>query len=543
MNKMSIKKIFCLCVFLRAAVEIFPMPDQKIITPGEWQYEALNVLSLEHGSIFLSSSPLTVYQFKTMLADIDREKLSEPGKRLYDELRDFLEGVSFLSLGSDALLVDVNPILSPELYYRTDNSIDWIYNNNKRAPLLSVPLSLSFSPYLTAEIELNVGQPPDAVLLEDNYGNFFFHKSFDFNIPRRAYLCLALPLFKASGVQFKIGIGEDFIGRTHTGSIILSENMQGVTYASLLLFSPAIEYSATILQLYVNKYFYFHNVEVRLFKKVSLSLTEGLLVNAPMELRYFNPVMIYHSFSAYTEYGDYNGANSALDSGDSRTASFFGAKIEWQPFTNIRFYGLCAFNEVQTAQERADEPESLRPDSLAFQAGSEWIVPLASSFWSFGLEGVYTFPYVYVSNNKDWSFYKPVSGQTSSLRYWTGTPFGPDSAAASAWAGFHAEKWSLSFSFLYLIQGERSGTGVFDTDTYHPTRTGIFEETRLISPTGVRSHSWRMNFSGTWKPYQWLSFSLDPGYTIVKNFNNIEGGIRHGFEIAFRTQISPELFR
>ncbi|MDR2370914.1 MAG: hypothetical protein LBD71_05500, partial [Treponema sp.] len=60
-----------------------------------------------------------------------------------------------------------------------------------------------------------------------------------------------------------------------------------------------------------------------------------------------------HSFSAFNDYGDYNASEPALDPRDSRTASFFGAKLDVQLVKYVRFYGLCAFNEVQTSGERA----------------------------------------------------------------------------------------------------------------------------------------------------------------------------------------------
>jgi hypothetical protein len=538
------------CLFLALQVPgAFSLPDQKLIYPGEWAYDALTVLSLEQRIVFFSGSMLTVGQFKSMLAEIDGEALSPAGKRLYGELEDYLTGRAFLSLSSGALSIDVDPSLTAEFYARTNKNLDYIYDNNKRRPFLALPFSLSFSPYVTAEMDVAAEQKLEAAFFKDNYTNFPTGDGFNFNIPKRAYLSMGLPFKETAGIQFRIGIGENFFGRTQTGSIILSDYMKDATYGSLSIYSPALKYSGNVMQLDVNKYFYFHQLEMRFFKRVSLSAVEGLMVNAPMELRFLNPVMIYHSFSAYSEYGDYNGGDPEFEDNDSRIASFFGMKVELQFFKNVRLYGLWALNEMRTAGEQADGIDALKPDSMAFQWGGEAFIPSDRGYWSFGLEGVYTYPYVYILRNKNWSFYKPKTNKSGNVEFWTGTPLGPDTAAASLWAGFHASRWSLSASFLFAAQGERSGLDIFNGDAYHPWRTykesnytdldKALGEVNLVSPTGTPAFTYQISFAAKWQINKWLAFSCDPGYKIINNYHHEEGRIEHGFEAAFGFRFIP----
>jgi hypothetical protein len=539
---------------------LFSLPPQKTIYPGEWPYDALSALALEQRIVFFTDSLISVAQAESMLAEINEEALSPEGKDLYQRLFVWLKAKPFISLGSGALGFEAQPSVNPEFYFRSNEDIDFRYGNNQRRPFVELPLALSLSPWITAEMDVAAEQNLGAVFLEDNYTNFPAGESFEFNFPRRAYLSLGIPFAGAlpgelpgtSGFRFTIGIGENFIGRTKTGSIILSDQMKDASYGILTLYSPKIKYAANIMQLDVNKYFYFHHIEARLFKIVSLSVVEGLMVNAPLELRFLNPLSIYHSFAAYSEYGDYtddlpNGEPISDD--DSRIASFFGMKLEVQPVKHLRLYTLWALNELQTAGEKQDDPDALKPDSMALQGGFEVILPAGGAYWSFGAEAVYTFPYVYVLRGKTWSFYKPGTAQSGEdVRFWTGTPFGPDTAAGVFWAGYHKPRWSLSGTFVFAAQGERSGLDIFDRNDYHPWRTWeedttnykkALNETRLVSPSGTPALVSQFGLAFKWSPRTWLSLSLEPAYTVINNYGHIEGNTEHGFETARSVRYTP----
>jgi hypothetical protein len=340
-----------------------------------------------------------------------------------------------------------------------------------------------------------------------------------------------------------MGIGDDFYGRTRTGSIILSENLEKINYAQLSFFSPYVKYTAEVMQYEAVKYQYMHYLQFRPHKTISLSFTEGVMVNAPLELRYLNPLMVFHSYEAWKTYDDYNDefldSDSAEDkidqSGGSRVGSFFGAMVEYQPVQHLRLYGLFAMTQFQLEIERQNWSKYLTPNALAFQLGSEVSIPFDRGYWLFGLEGVYTYPYMYVLHNKAWSFYKEYPEvERITARTWTGTPFGPDTIAGALWAGYHNyEKWSWVFSFVFAAQGKRSGTDIFDGD-YRPDHD-VYDVT--TPPTGTPVYTSTFSVLGKWSPYEWLSFSLQPGYRIVNNYGHRAGRTEHGFEITLSSRI------
>jgi len=385
---------------------------------------------------------------------------------------------------------------------------------------------------------------------------------FDIHFPKRSYVSFGVPVGEASGVNFTIGQGENFFGRTRTGSVIVSEYLQRVIYAQASVYSPAFKYTAQIMQYEVNKYHYMHYIQVRPHRTFSVSLAEGVIVNAPLELRFLNPFSIFHGFESYKTYADYNtdvgnGGGKDDQNGHSRIGSYFGAKLEWQPLRNLRLYGLFVMDVFNLPMKKENGVSDLYPDAMGFQAGAEYSFPVQGGYWEFGLEGVYTYPYLYVLYDKGWSFYKEVpeldimtSRTGTPLRYWTGTPFGPDTIAGVFWTGFRSSAgWYAGLSFEFSARGERSDLSIFD-DTIYSYRSSNEVYHVTASPTGIPVFTYTTSLRFEYHPSKWFSFAIQPGYrvtvnsgngsgTIVGNAKREEGRVEHSFEAALSMRFKP----
>jgi hypothetical protein len=334
------------------------------------------------------------------------------------------------------------------------------------------------------------------------------------------------------------------------------------------VFSPYFKYTAQITQYEVNKYQYMHFFQVKPHRTVSVSLAEGVMANAPMELRFLNPFTIFHSYQSFKTYTNYNedlghykqswdtldqlwgtGANGLPydrtydPNGHSRIGSYFGAKVEWQPIRNFRFYGLLVFDVFDLPVKKDHWMEKLYPDAVGYQAGTEYSFPVQWGYWVFGLEGVYTYPYLYVMWDKGWSFYKEVPELDNyTLRYWTGSPFGPDTIAGTFWMGFRSTLgWYSGLSFVFSARGERSELSIFDhdssiSDTYRPNNS-VYDVT--VPPTGIAVFSYTLSFQGEYYPKEWYRLTVQPGYRINVNAGHEKGRIEHGFEIAVSFRFKP----
>jgi len=528
---------------------IYAFPDQKLLNSDDWAYEAISFLSREQGVVFFTDSRVTVTQMKSYLHSIDASALSESGMVIYERLLEHLNYAPLLEFQSDAASIHMDAFLQAELYYKANENNPWIFNDHSRGKFLQIPFGFSLGPWLAAEMELYLGEDERAASLNNNYSNFPVSAShIDIHTPKRAYLSAGYPFKEASGIHFALGLGDNFFGQTKTGSIIVSEYLQRVSFARLSVYSPAFKYAAEVTQYEVNKYQYLHYLQFKPHKSISISLAEGVMVNAPLELRYLNPFSIFHSFEAYKTYNEYNDElgvpreyedSSVYEtSGCSRVGSILGLKIEWLPVKNLRLYGLFVMNQYQLPNEKKEHMDVLTPDALGFQAGFNVSLPVSKGYWDFGLEGVYTYPFLYVLHHKKWSFYKEVHEVDYSdfnLRYWTGTPFGPDSIAGAVWAGFHSSaNWYAGFSFVFSAQGERSNLTIFDKDDrlYRPS-PDYFDIT--VPPTGDPIYTYTAALHGEYNLKKWLRFTVQPGYRVIHHNDLIE----HGFEISLTVRFMP----
>ena len=573
--------VFIFCFFI--ITQIFSLPPQKILHPGDWAYGALGILSREQGRVFFGDSRITVAQMETFLTEIDFDSLSESGRTIFYELKDYLESDFPLAFKSDALSGGLNLILQPELYFKTNESSPWQYNYHERNALIQIPLGFSLGSFITAEMDLYFGQNEYAATLHDNYSNIPIEpvRQTDIHFPKRGYVSTGLPVGEASGVNLAIGIGDNFFGSTETGSIIISDYLERTVYAQMTIYSPALKYMAQVLQYEPNKYHYMHYLQVRPHKRVSLSLAEGVMVNAPLELRFLNPFTIFHSYESYKTYSDYNkdlgitsNEVSSIDelwdknpdgtdiydrtidpNNHSRIGSYFGVKLELQPINNFRLYGLFVMDQFNLPMKKDNWLDTLYPDAAGFQAGLEFSLPSSNGYWEFGLEGVYTYPYLYVMWDKGWSFYKEAPEMDYlTLRYWTGTPFGPDSIAVTFWAGLRGFKgirslpgfnstsqWYAGFAFEFAARGERSDLSIFDkdnniNDTYRPSHR-VYDVT--VPPTGIPVYSYTTSFRFEYQPRKWLSIALMPGFRVEQNSHHEEGRTEQSFELALSLIYRP----
>jgi len=576
-NYYSIKTLFVflfLLIFLMySADKLFSLPPQTQIQPGDWAYDAIAILSREQGKVFFADSRVTAAQMEKYLEEIDVDSLSESGLVIYDRLAAYLKAEPSMKLKSDILSLWFDAALQPEAYYKSNENNLWIYNAYARNPILQLPWGFSLGPWITAEMELFFGQNEYAATFHDNYVNIPLDPvaQADIHFPKRTYVSVGSPLGEASGFNIAFGTGNNFYGRTRTGSIIISEYLERTVYAQASIYSPFLKYTAQVLQYEVNKYHYMHYLQLRPHRKFSLSVAEGVMVNAPLELRFLNPFTIFHSHESYKTYGNYNDdlghkdndakvgelwdkdddGNDLYDrtidpNGHSRIGSYFGVKLEFQPVRNLRFYGLFVMDVLNLPMKKTHWMEGLYPDAIGFQAGTDFSFPVKNGYWEFGLEGVYTYPYLYIMWDKGWSFYKEVIEldimDDPRLRYWTGTPFGPDTIAGTLWAGFRSStNWYGGFSFTFSAQGERSQLSIFDhdksvDDTYRPSHL-VFDIT--VPPTGTPVFTYTANLRGEYSPNKWLSLMLQPGYRVTVNTGHIEDKIDKGFELAFSLKYKP----
>jgi len=485
------------------------------------------------------------------LSQIPDDNLSTAARHSMDSITAFLAR-EYPSLASKAISIGIDPELSLEFYHKQTPGLPWIYNNYEKKHLIDIPILLSVGNFVFIESDIFAGNNYWTVLEDSNFVNIPLNSSeLDIHFPKTAYISAGLPVFDVFSINFQLGQGKLSVGNTLLGSIFLSEYLESDAYAQLSFYSPKIRYAATTIQLEVNKYLYLHRLELKPIKQLEFGILEGVLVNAPLELRYLNPLTVFHNYSAWRSYGAYNKGQVDGDvktyDGTSRIGSYFGLTIDANPWKYMRLYGLFAMNQFQTAYERETYPESAAkiPDSLGFQGGIETFVPFKKGYFYGGIEGLYTNPWLYICDDADWSFYRSrydlIKNTNVPVHTWVGSPYGPDTLGFSGKAGYEVvSQWAAHFSYKTITRGEHSFAlfSLYDAsgkNNYYPSSV---EEATQKSPTGIAEVSHSFTVSGSYSPLPWIDISSQVGYTVVTNSKHVEHKTDKGFEFVISCSIS-----
>lgn len=530
--------------------EVHPRGGQELVRSGHWIYDSLTAISLEAGVLnFSGTAPVTIKQIQLYLNEIDYDSLSEVGRYEYDRIQRYFAEELF-SFKSDILSIGFEPEFNISGFYKTNNDIDWVYDRYQRKPMLDIPAVISCADYVTMSMDVILAQNKGASLRNSNYTNILYSADdFDINFPDTGYFSSGYMLTEKTGVGFQIGKGSRSIGRTLTGSMIWSDYLTGVSYASLELYSPAFKYTGGVSQFNVDKYLYHHQLDIRLFKKFQLSVIEGLLVNAPMELRYMNPWMIFHGIAAWREY------EPASTDSESHTCDYLGINFQFTPVKYSRFYGTFAMTQFQTPYETSNYPDDSTPNGMGAQLGNETYVPCGKGRFHFALEGSWADPYLYIKESPNWSMVRTYSdnmGDKAIFYEWLGSPFGPDTISGEVKVGYEVpEKWSMDLIYLFMARGENSGVNVFknlgwggqktefgSADDYknwiypHKSQDDWKARRDSWSPSGTPEYVNRLSVKGTWRANSMISFTVQPSYVLIFNRNHTSGNTVHGFEFA-----------
>lgn len=546
-------KYFFYAILIAFSAEIgfaaSPRNEKELVQPDSWVYDSLTAIAIENGRVdFSDDAPLTVGQIKILLKGYDYDLLNENSKKHYDKIIAYFDeqNISFnVGIFSIGIALETNL----EGYYKYNNNLPWIYDRYDRKELFLAPATFDIGDYLTMQTDLSFAQSQGWMLHNDNYVNVPLPiQSFNINFPSYGYISTGINLPKDCQINLRLGLGEQSVGRSLMGSVILSEYFTGSSWANLEFFSPNLKYELNITEFNVDKYMYSHRIDVRLFNKLHFSAMEGILVNAPFELRFLNPWTIYHGMAPWLDY-----SKKAYE--EAFTCAYMCFKLAYTPVKYLRLYGLFAQDQFQTAYERVNWPEDTTPNAIGFQVGAESFIPFMNGNFHIVAEGYYADPFLYIKENPNWSLvrtYRENMGDLATFYEWVGSPFGPDTVAGELSVGYeYADKWKINMNYLFKAAGEYAKTNVFtedlswgghdteadDTKWVYPNsdHQGHDEAKRrqsLISPSGTPEYLNMISLNGSYNFNNYLSLSVQGGFIFAFNYNNIQNNFQCGPEFA-----------
>ena len=564
---LSMKKILCMLLTGLFCAALFSqvLNNSQIIESGHWIYKDFELLSSETCTgNFTSNTPVTVGELKLHFKEYDRETLSEAGKIIYDRAQGFLYTPKNLFPGK-AFQAEVGIDFAPEVYYKSNEQIDWSFNYYYKDNPLNMDLGVGISDYFSMGGRYFLGKNWKYSHEPDNLTNLpLDFDQYEFLFPRFAYSSLGYTAEKW-GINLNTGKEGLTIGNTLTGSILYNKSFETDGYVQFTAYSDDVKYTMNVAEVSPEKFLYWHQIDVRLFDKIKLGAMEGALVNQPFELRFLNPMMVYHSYAFWKSYTDGTIEDHYYNEG--YCCSYLGLTFEVNPVKYLRVYGLYAMNEIQLPNEHHDEWLAY-PDSLGGQLGAALTVPSDfGGYWKGGLEVVYCSPFLYVKQAPGWSLYRARKDNVkwNTVNSWIGSPFGPDTFAVDAQFGYdQVEKWSAGLEYLLCFKGE-NGFNLFDEEwykkvgegdkagtvwTYYPyTKYVIAEdakseegkeqavsEGRRMWMSGCCEAKHQLGLQGSYCFTQKLKFEGQFIYSIVVNARHISGNLQQGVECALSLQ-------
>lgn len=543
----------------------------QVIQSGHWVYDDLYTICAEtRQTQFLENQPLTVGELKFYLRQIPYENLSFQGKVLYDKVKAFLtKSDDFFP--EQELRFYINPRANPEFYYKSNPDIDWSFNYNYKNFLLTVPIIIGFSDYITIEPDVFIGKNYIASKDPYNFTNIpYGGGQFEFMTPRFAYGSTGIT-FDNWGVNFHVGKEQMQIGTAQLGSIIYNKTFETDAYFQLNVFSKWLKYTMNVVQVCNSKFFYTHELDFRVFRNLRLAVIEGSLLNSSFELRYLNPFMFMHQFGSWIDYGDKLTDAEKTIYTEGHFCAYLAFALEYVPVNNVRIYAMYSQNEIlDLGGDRSDAALSV-PDSLGGQLGVEVNIPLDFGYIKAYTEAVYTSPYLYIKQSPNWSLIRERNDMLTGQKVysWMGLPYGPDCFAVKAGTNLYtSEKWSCGISYLFKMHGENYPS-IFK-NKIHVKNIGTEEEPEYITTddeddeeiygyypsveyhtadnddecieaknkgrymwiTGTPEISNQIAINGSYNFLTNLQVYGQLAYTFVYNTSNQPGKISHGVEIA-----------
>ena len=497
--------------------------------------EDLLYLSLESGNTIVSfTPPFAPHEIERYLDTIDFLDLSPSAQEAYNRITRRLNPQALLNLSADnyLFLLNINTTLEGRVRFNSD--IPWYqrYTNDQSSHIPAL-VSIPFRFYFADSAQLHF-EPIIAVnQLFYNDGEYFGSnvplydiKNADQNMPMRAYVA-----FGSYFWNFQLGRDRLSFGSGHMANLALSDNPQFYDFARLSFFSDIFKYSVFVSQMPMDirgiydttginenalvhttqRYFYMHRFDFLFLKKLSFTITEGVMVgDSALELRYLNPMMVFHSLYSWNNYPQWEGSSDYPDDGTGdMNGSLLSLELNYSIIKSLSVYGQFVMNQFATSYKI--DRWGTQPNGLGYLAGARYSGSFNGWGSTFFFEFIYTDPYLYLNPSPFASLInmRYLSGGISSLQY-TYLGYPRDTIAITTGARFfNRDKLFLYGEFTWLSQGEHDINWDWEN-----TKEAYYEST----PTGTAENNFILSFNVRYLLNSYLTFKC--GLSGVYSVNN-----------------------
>lgn len=399
-------------------------------------------------------SPLAQSELLQVLKRIDPSRLPETERESY---RTLLSELSDERFGSDTL--PVGAVVGVEAYLHTNNEADeWRYTYPDRLSLLEVPIRIAPLDNVAFLMDLAIRKnypmyPSFETFVPDPVSNFPTDaREIEVQFPHLAVVSAAGPRWSGQFGRGRVGFG---LGET--GSLLLGNHVEWYDYLLVQVFGDIAAYRALYVDLeawesasvpVLDRMFFAHRIEFTPTPWLSLAATDGFIYEGlNIEMRYFNPLMILHSFFV-PSYGNV----------------ILNFEFSVRPLPGFELWAHMNIDQLQSAYEKERGYGLTEPRALGWLAGAEYITPIDSSWLTVGTEWVYLDPWMYIGRTllQSFTYRRRVQaenalpqGRKIIVEKSLGYPAGPDHYSATLYGELElASDIALALDLTYGAQGE-----------------------------------------------------------------------------------------
>ncbi len=543
--------------------------DAQIISSNSYIYKDFQKLQNANKLFgFTQNTPISVGELKFYLQQFNYDDLDENSKTIYDSLHDYLYTTDSIIPVQDFEL-SMHPTINLEGYYKTNKELPWSFDYYFKDNFISLPLDIGFGKNFAMGTNIFFSKSYPAAQKEDNYFNIpidiknpgLTYKLIEFYYPSFAYAGFG-KYNENWGYNVFISKQGKTIGNTLTGSIVYNSTFETDAFIEFDIFSKVFKFTTDVVQISSNRmdniqqnnterYLYFHQFDVRIFKNLKLSVMEGSLIANPFSIRFLNPLPFMHQFGGWINY--VTKENQDIYS-ETNFCADFAYMLEYIPIKNLRIYGIYNQIEMQLPWERKNPKGRYYPNSIGFQTGLEYNLFLNDNYnLDFNLEVFYNSPFMYIKQTPSASLYRfRVDMQTGEKIYsWIGSPYGPDCLGGKFNIVLNTNNnWKLNFAYSLISKGEndisifdkiinKDGTDYYD---YYPSVKHALqtEDDETISKnalnmkiSGIPQITNCFSLTGTYLINNSIEVSAQFLYNYLINYKHIKNINKNGIEIDF----------
>ena len=515
--------------FLCGAFCVADTPYALFVENDHWIYDAMHILSVESRKTTLADrQPLSKGELAEYFSVFDNAAVPDMSMPLYRMMQGYFSGHPFL-YSNKYLSFDVNGVftLQGQYVYKRENEVrqDSFLRYNKTPAVVSAPMHVMFTPYIDFFSNLSLKKNYWATIFSYPYTNLPLEgNAFDAAFPRQAGISLG-----SSFVNLTIGRGALNIGRSLAGSMLLADSVDRLDYITASFFHKKIRLALNVVELEPTRFVFSHEAAFRPIDWISVRFYEGIVLNAPFDPKYVNPMMIFHNFFGWRE-NTFN-PNASDKSGKSSIGCQFGIGMDIVPIRGLRLYGQYGQNQFQTSFELNNYPAARNiPNSLGGLAGIEYIHPFSFGHLSVTGEFLYANPWMYIMENKYISLYHrrkdTVAGKNmtdSYINQWVANPYGPDTMGAFLQVTLtEPQRYRAKLGYRFLAKGENEDH-FFDPNKEKPGKPHIYYPdadhyeaiAQAKTPSGNPAYFHTISLEGSYRVIRQLELNAGLNWTIV----------------------------